>query len=278
VSGYASATNNYTYGVVGVSDSPQDGSSGLWGFTTATSGMTYGLWGKSVSTAGTGVYGWASATSGTTYGVYGATYSGSGYGVYGKASASNSAYSKGVAGESFATSGTTYGVFGSTSSASGYGVYGAASASDGNYGLYSYGNFAATGSKAAIVQTQDYGWLHLYSMESPDVLFEDVGSARLVQGTAVVTIDPVFAQTVNLKEPYQVFLTPRGDCGLYVSDAGTTSFTVSALGGKACNIAFDYRIIATRLGYEKVRLAAAEDPSKAMQADSWEGQPTENQP
>jgi hypothetical protein len=93
----------------------------------------------------------------------------------------------------------------------------------------------------------------------------------------VVSIDPVFAQTVNLDEPYQVFLTPRGDCGLYVAEASATGFTVRALGGQACSIAFDYRLIAKRLGYEGVRLAPAHVPARVLR-DLESPMPLEEEP
>jgi len=80
-----------------------------------------------------------------------------------------------------------------------------------------------------------------------------------------VTIDPVFAQTIDLTQPYQVFLTPGGDCNLYVSSKTATAFTVSAQGGATCSISFDYRIIAVRKGFEETRLEAAEDPALLRQ-------------
>jgi hypothetical protein len=102
-------------------------------------------------------------------------------------------------------------------------------------------------------------------MESPDVLFEDVGTARLVDGQAVVPIDPIFAQTVNLEQPYQVFLTAQGEefVLLLVAAQSTTGFTVRGvtLDGQPAGCAFHYRIVAKRLGYEGVRLAPAADPA-----------------
>jgi|GEM_PF-763195 len=214
---------NYAFGVIGAA------SGSGWSYPTDRSAGVLG-----------------SVTLDSDYGVVGInTYASGGGGVYG------SGY-LGVLGEGVA------GVYGYGS----YGVYGEAlGGSTSNYGLYSYGNTAATGSKSAIVLTQHHGWRHLYSMESPDVLFEDVGTAQLEGGSATVTFDPVFAETINLDQPYQVFLTPQGDCGLYVADKTRTSFTVQALDNKRCAIAFDYRIVAKRLGFEDVRLAEAEDPA-----------------
>jgi hypothetical protein len=61
---------------------------------------------------------------------------------------------------------------------------------------------------------------------------------------------------VNLGVEYHVFLTPNGDCkGLYVSQKSATSFEVHELGGGNSSVAFDYRIMAKRSGYENARLA-----------------------
>jgi hypothetical protein len=117
------------------------------------------------------------------------------------------------------------------------------------------GNTTATGTKSASANTANYGQRLLYAVESPEVRLEDFGSAELLKGTVTVKIEPIFAETVNLKEAYQVFLTPLGDCALYVAEKTPTSFSVQALGGQTCSIAFDYRIVARRLGYEQIRLA-----------------------
>ncbi len=297
VYGYASATDGYTRGVYGVANSPNgDGvygyapatgvygqgtadsghgvfgeapKYGVYGYATATSGTTYGVYGESRSADGYGVYGTAPVTGtagiASYYGVYGEADDVSGRGVFGWASDTTGAANPiGVWGQADATSGT--GVFGWATATSGttYGVYGRTDSSSG-YGVFSAGDYGGTGAKYAVVQTKDYGWRHLSVTESPEVWFEDFGQAQLVNGQAVVAIEPIFAQTVNLSETYHVFFTPLGDCGLYVAEKTPASFTVQALGGQTCNIAFDYRIIAKRLGYEKNRLEPAADPNQLTQ-------------
>ncbi len=295
VRGRASATSGSARGVVGISDST-DGR-GVYGEATAVSGTTYGVVGWNLSTAGTGVRGRASATSGTTYGVRGESVSAYGRGVYGYTSAtsgsargvvgiSDSTSGVGVYGEATATSGSSYGVAGISGSTHGRGVHGQANATSGpaygvfgyaispdGYGVYYVGGLGGIGLKSSIVQTADFGWRHLYSVESTGPWFEDFGSGQLAGGQATVLIDPIFAQTVNLEQIYQVFLTPLGDCGLYVAEQTATSFTVRALDGKSCSIAFHYRIVAKRLGYEDTRLAAAQDPALHMPEPEPEVQP-----
>ena len=82
------------------------------------------------------------------------------------------------------------------------------------------------------------------------------GSAQLVDGAAVVTLDADFIQTVNTSEEYQVFLTPYGDCkGLYLINRSANSFEVHELGGGKATLNFEYRITALRRNYEIVRFA-----------------------
>jgi hypothetical protein len=95
----------------------------------------------------------------------------------------------------------------------------------------------------------------LYSMQSPENWFEDFGSGTLSNGAATIALDPTFAQTVNTGTEYHVFLTPNGDSkGLYVSQKTATSFEVREQGGGTSSIAFDYRIVGKRVGFEDVRL------------------------
>ncbi len=82
------------------------------------------------------------------------------------------------------------------------------------------------------------------------------GSAKLVNGVAVVALDPDFIQTVNTDTNYKVFPVPNGDCkGLYVTNKTANSFEVRELGGGTSNVSFDYRITALRRNYENVRFA-----------------------
>jgi len=231
-------------GVLGYSDN----NDGIWGWTGASSGAQ-----KS------GVYGEASGSSNA--GVAGYNPSSGGYGVNGR---STNGY--GVRG----LSENSYG--GHFTSSSYRGLYAAGASGrfdavfDGPLGIWVrndieaegdatiWGNLDVYGTKSAVVLTGSYGPREVYAIESPEVWFEDFGTAQLVNGQAVVTIEPMFARTVNLTETYHVFLTPLGDCGLYVAEKSANFFVVRALNGETCSIAFDYRIVAKRIGYESYRL------------------------
>jgi len=118
------------------------------------------------------------------------------------------------------------------------------------------GDMYCSGSKSAVVPVDNGARkVALYAVESPKNWFEDFGSGRLSNGSAVIELEPTFAQTVNT-EKYHVFLTPSGDCkGLYVSQRSAGGFEVRELGGGTSSIEFDYRIVAERRGYENIRMA-----------------------
>jgi hypothetical protein len=78
---------------------------------------------------------------------------------------------------------------------------------------------------------------------------EDTGTAHLVNGRAIVMLDPAFARAIDRSRPYQVFLTPGGDTrGLYVSGKSASSFVVREVQGGRGTFDFDYHIYATAFG------------------------------
>lgn len=143
------------------------------------------------------------------------------------------------------------------------GVYGY---TDDGYGVFSNGTLGSTGPMVSVAATRDYGHRKVYSVQSAGNWFEDFGEGHLAGGEAVIEIDPVFAQTVNLGEAYHVFLTPLGDCGLYVAEKTDRHFVVRARDGNTDDIAFDYRIVAKRSGFESKRLEPAWDPREMHQS------------
>jgi hypothetical protein len=117
------------------------------------------------------------------------------------------------------------------------------------------GDLVCTGTKSAAVPVEGNHMVRLYAVEAADNWFEDAGSGQLANGSTTVTLDPVFAQTVNGDVEYHVFLTPNGECeGLYVTNKTTHGFEVHELHGGHTNVAFDYRIMLRRKGFENVRM------------------------
>jgi len=158
-----------------------------------------------ISDAGAGVVGRATLSPGQNCGVIG--FSGFSEpvlpnpvtvgGVWGSSNASH-----GVIG----TSNANAGVFGYSSN--GPGIIGMTSnpasfagAFFGNVGIN--GNLQVSGQKSAVVPFPDGSRRALYCMESPELWFEDFGSAKLARGRAVVKLDANFAKVIK-----------RGDYGI----------------------------------------------------------------
>ncbi len=258
---------------------------------TGASGGNPGVVGTTNSTGASGVKGVASATSGITNGVYGISNSSSGTGVEGNSpyiGVSGQGDGASMEGE---LDGADAGVWGDTAGPQPYAAilgtadsgYAGAFFNNGNApAVYAENDVGAdnpvlitsgpTGAYCTFDDSADLtcdGYISgeapadggarrvsLYSVQSAENWFEDAGSGQLANGSAQVTLDPTFASTVNTGVEYHVFLTPNGDCkGLYVSQKSATSFEVHELGGGSSNVAFDYRIMAKRSGYENVRLA-----------------------
>ena len=120
------------------------------------------------------------------------------------------------------------------------------------------GDVACTGSLKALANTgsgTSSNQVETYAVQSAENWSEDAGTAHLVNGVARVKLDAIFAQTVNTGVEYHVFLTPDGDCrGLYLSAKDASGFEVRELGGGSASIAFEYRIMAKRMGHEEERL------------------------
>jgi hypothetical protein len=122
------------------------------------------------------------------------------------------------------------------------------------------------GTKSAVVATASHGECKLYADESAEVYFFDRGGGQLVNGVAVIALDPVWLETVTIDagHPMRVQVTLTGDCnGVYVAEktaagpstgSGQASFTVRELRGGVLNATFDWEVAAKRKGYEDVRL------------------------
>lgn len=269
------------------------GYNGVLGFSTATSGTSTGVFGITESDTGYGVYGINGASSENGAGVYGVDYVASSTG-------STLRHSAGVWGDGGGSGGYIYGVLatadfswaltainnsgtatiggnptgyfmnegydaGDSSPALYAGNGNPTSVNDQNCTIYNTGDLYCTGSKSAVVPVDNGARkVALYAIEGPENWFEDAGSGHLVNGAATITLEPIFAQTINTNLDYHVFLTPNADCkGLYVARKSAVSFEVHELGGGTSTLDFDYRIMAKRKGYENVRLADMTKQSKS---------------
>jgi len=128
--------------------------------------------------------------------------------------------------------------------------------SSGSCAIDGSGNVGCTGEVGADASVdQGARKVSLYAIQSPENWFEDFGSGTLTNGVATVTLDPTFAQTINATNEYHVFLTPKGESeGLYVTNETPRGFEVHEQRAGRSSVAFDYRIVAKRAGYENRRL------------------------
>lgn len=120
-----------------------------------------------------------------------------------------------------------------------------------NERLKVYGDFTATGTKAATVDLGEYGQRKFYASEAADVRFSDEGIGTLSAGEVRVALDPVFVAAIE--QPYIIHLTPYADASLYVAEIQADFFVVKAREGDA-NATFAWRLSALRRGYADVRL------------------------
>ena len=275
VTGVATSTTGNTRGVSGLNSSPNG--AGVLGVATASSGFNNGVFGATFSNEGTGVTGAASSTSGNPNGVVGTSVgTNGGIGVWG-VSLATSGFGVGVRGdlEEPTASGAAgqFFTFSPNSVAGQFanvshqglilqGLSGPFDATqkevftvDSSGNLHITGNLTVDGTKSSTAKLQDRREVALYAVESPENWFEDFGSAELNNGVAWVPLEASFAQTVNAAASYHVFLTPNGDSnGLYVARKTAAGFEIREHGGGTSNVAFDYRIVAKRRGYEAIRM------------------------
>lgn len=144
-----------------------------------------------------------------------------------------------------------------TSTNTDYGVVGAVGL-NANYGGYFFGNHAVTGgSKSASVPTSKGNQL-LYVTESPEIWFEDLGRAQLVNGEITVELDKLFLETVVIdkKHPMHVFVQMEGESNDVYVVPGETSFKVKERNGGTSNASFSYRIMAKRLHFQDHRFGS----------------------
>jgi hypothetical protein len=263
-------------GIIGVygNDDGYPGGNGVYGVDTSEAGI--GIYGNGYDGivgegANVGVYGEANGVSGMNalavpYGVWGDVggATGSSIAVVGTAADSNAGYF--LNGGMYNTA--LYAENDNQSNSGAPVLYTFGGYFGGSCEIDVLGNLGCSGSYNEAVKVDNGARkVSVYSMQSPENWFEDFGSGSLSHGSATIKLDPTYAQTVNTGIEYHVFLTPNGDSkGLYVAQKSATSFEVREQGGGTSDVAFDYRIVAKRAGFEDVRLADVTEHYNKMAA------------
>lgn len=106
-----------------------------------------------------------------------------------------------------------------------------------------------TGSNSTMVNDATGNKRVLFSPEAPEILFEDYGTAKLINGVAEVRLDPLLSSIIHVSEnnPLKVFIQLEGECnGVFVTDKSVNGFKVKELANGRSNVSFSWHIVANR--------------------------------
>lgn len=289
-------TSSSNYGVYGQTTSGGAGvfgtmTSGTGVFGTGggtgvegSSGSGYGVYGTTTSGNGDGVVG--NMPGGGT-GLYGSSSSGygaeafsdtggallaqadssgtaayisssTGYGVIAKTGGNIAVYGRNTAGNGADFEGTYVGLLGRAPASGGFPLTLTDENSNDVFYVDGTGNVYYHGGLFTFARMRNGATATAYGSKSTEPTMEDTGTSHLVNGTAAVPLDRVFAAAIDSSAPYRVFITPDGDSrGLYVAQKSPTGFVVRESQGGRSTLDFDYRIVATSLGHARERMALA---------------------
>lgn len=130
----------------------------------------------------------------------------------------------------------------------------------------------------------------MFAPEAPEVLLEDYGTGQLVNGSATIRIDPIFANNidVNNTRPLKVFIQLEGDCnGVYVTNKSANGFTVIELQNGNSTVPFSWHIVGNRKDdtsrngesgstYASLRFPDAPQPMEIKASKAQEMSPEKN--
>jgi hypothetical protein len=251
--------------------SPGDGSTGLAGFETATTGLTAGIFGQASSTTAlsAGISGWETATTGAVFGVegYSASTGFNSAGVLGYAGARTNTESfkqVGVRGESASgigvlgitnVAGLSAGVGGLVMNTAGAVVYeGVAGNAFSGLGLSYVGGLGGTGTKSFYEPhpTDPEKVIRYVSLEGNESGTYFRGTAHVVHGQAVITVPEDF-RIVTDEEGLTVQLTPVGVLTMMaVESEDLNQITVRS----SKDVTFHYLVQGVRRNYKDFEIVA----------------------
>ena len=108
--------------------------------------------------------------------------------------------------------------------------------------------------KGRVVTTKDFDTRRLYAFESPTPMFFDVGTSTIDEyGSCYVFIDPIFAETIETKDEYQVILQKYGSGDCWVSERRANYFIISGTPG----LSFCWEIHAKQIDIDQERMPIA---------------------
>ncbi len=105
------------------------------------------------------------------------------------------------------------------------------------------------GSVSTMVKDDEGNNRILHATETPEILFEDFGTGKLINGEAYISIDKLLSKHIYIdeKHPMKVFIQLEGDCkGVYVTEKTINGFKVRELSNGKSNVSFSWNLVANR--------------------------------
>ena len=119
------------------------------------------------------------------------------------------------------------------------------------------GDLTVIGSKNRAVRTDNYGHLALNAMESATAVFSDMGSGIIDEtGICEIVFDPRFAETIDSRSEYIVFITQTGPGAISYTNKTPGVFTVNGTAGTR----FDWIVFAKQKNYANTYLDTVDVP------------------
>jgi hypothetical protein len=104
--------------------------------------------------------------------------------------------------------------------------------SQSNRGIIVDGYAIVRGTKPRSIDVDQFEERILYSYETPSPMFGDVGEGLIDEdGLGYIYLDPIFAQTIDTKATYQVFLQKYGEGDCWVEERKPDYFVVKGTPG-----------------------------------------------
>ncbi len=123
------------------------------------------------------------------------------------------------------------------------------SAAGGNGGMTTDYKVIGNGVASTLIPDHDNIPRVMFCPEAPEVLFEDYGIGKLVNGETYIKIDDILAKSmiVDEKHPLKVFIQLEGDCnGVFVTEKSINGFKVKELNNGKSNISFSWHLVGNR--------------------------------
>ena len=125
------------------------------------------------------------------------------------------------------------------------------------------GSITCSGSKPRTIDTKSYGARQLISYETPSPTFGDYGTGYIDDtGVCYITIDPIFAETIDTCKAPTVFLTCYGEGEIWYDEINSNAECLVIRGSRGLKFSWEARY--AQIGLDTERLVKV-DPIKSTQ-------------